>query len=190
MTYLVHPNALVETEKIGEGTKIWAFVHILSGASIGKNVNICDQCFIENDVVVGDDVTIKCGVYLWDGMRIENKVFIGPSATFANDQYPRSKNRNFVQESIYLMEGCSIGANATVLPGVTVGKYSMVGAGAVVTKDVPAFALVFGNPAILRGYICICGKKLKEENESYFCGCKRKYRKDPVTNSLVQENND
>lgn len=177
MSYYVHPNSLVESKKIGEGTKIWAFAHILPGASIGKNANICDHTFIENDVQVGDDVTIKSGVYLWDGIRIEDRVFIGPAAVFTNDVYPRSKNTSYEQKKILLKEGSSIGANATILPGVTVGKNSMVGAGSVVTKDVPNFALVYGNPARVHGYICSCMKKIKINIKTHRCDCGIVYKK-------------
>ena len=160
MDYKIHPTAIVDTKKIGEDTRIWAYVHILEGATIGANVNVCDYCFIENEVSIGDDVTIKCGVYLWDGITVENNVFIGPSVTFANDRFPRSKNTNYKQEKTLLKEGCSIGSNATILPGITVGKCAMIGAGSVVTKDVPDFALVYGNPAQEHGQVDKCGMKV------------------------------
>jgi acetyltransferase-like isoleucine patch superfamily enzyme/dTDP-4-dehydrorhamnose 3,5-epimerase-like enzyme len=148
----IHPNAIVESETIGAGTRIWAFVHILPGAVIGKDANICDHVFIENDVRVGDRVTVKCGVQIWDGVRIEDDVFIGPNATFTNDLYPRSKQypEKFLQTTI--RKGASIGANATILPGLTIGRNAMVGAGAVVTMDVPPNAIVVGNPARIKGY--------------------------------------
>lgn len=146
MNYSIHPNALVESGNIGENTKIWAFVHVLPGAIIGSDCNICDHVFIENDVVVGDRVTIKCGVQLWDGLRIENNVFIGPNATFTNDLFPRSK-QNFELLQTIVKDGASIGANATILPGITIGQGAMVAAGSVVTKDVPPNVLVVGNPA-------------------------------------------
>lgn len=145
--YFVHDLARVETQNVGAGTRIWAFSHILPGATIGKDVNICDHTFIENDVLVGDRVTIKCGVFLWDGIRVYNDVFIGPNATFTNDMFPRSKKypNKFLETHVYA--GASIGANATILPGITIGENAMVAAGAVVTKDVPPNALVMGNPA-------------------------------------------
>lgn len=149
----IHRNALVESKDIGEGTRIWAFVHILKGAQIGKNANICDHCFIESNVIIGDNVTIKSGVYVWDGITIEDSVFIGPAAVFTNDKYPRSKNKKYRQLKTLLKRGCSIGANATILPGLTIGRRAIVGAGAVVTKSVPDFAIVYGNPAIIHGTI-------------------------------------
>ena len=121
MKKLVHPQALCETRKVGARTRIWAFAHILPGARIGADCNICDHTFIENDVVVGDRVTVKCGVQLWDGVRIEDDVFIGPNATFSNDRFPRSRKRPKKFLATVVKEGASIGANATILPGVTIG---------------------------------------------------------------------
>ncbi|MCY1200373.1 dTDP-3-amino-3,6-dideoxy-alpha-D-galactopyranose 3-N-acetyltransferase [compost metagenome] len=147
----VHELAEVHSTSIGHGTRVWQYAVILAGARIGANCNICAHTLIENDVEIGDRVTLKSGVFLWDGMRVADDVFIGPNATFANDPMPRSKvyPERFLQ--IRLERGASIGANATVLPGVTIGEYAMVGAGAVVTRDVPARAVVVGNPArILR----------------------------------------
>ncbi len=153
MGYFKHSNALVETEHIGEGTRVWAFAHILPGAVIGKDCNICDQTFIENDVVLGDRVTIKCGVQLWNGITIEDDVFVGPNATFTNDPFPRSKQYMDKPARIVVKRGASIGANATLLPGITIGRNAMIGAGAVVTKDVPPNAVVVGNPARIKGYV-------------------------------------
>jgi UDP-2-acetamido-3-amino-2,3-dideoxy-glucuronate N-acetyltransferase len=152
-SHFSHEQALVEPgAQIGERTRIWAFAHVLSGAKIGADCNICDNVFIENDVQVGDRVTIKCGVQLWDGLRVADDVFIGPNATFTNDIFPRSKQypEKFLQTRIHA--GASIGANATILAGVTIGEKAMVGAGAVVTKDVPAYAVVVGNPARIIRY--------------------------------------
>jgi acetyltransferase-like isoleucine patch superfamily enzyme len=153
MDYFKHQLAVVETTRVGPRTRIWAFAHILPGASIGTDCNICDHTFIENDVVIGDRVTIKCGVQLWNGIRLENDVFVGPNATFTNDHFPRSGLRDKTIPQTTIREGASIGANATILPGLTVGERSMVGAGAVVTRDVPAFAIVKGNPARITGYV-------------------------------------
>jgi UDP-2-acetamido-3-amino-2,3-dideoxy-glucuronate N-acetyltransferase len=146
MKYFKHAQALVESERIGENTRVWAFAHVLPGAQIGADCNICDHVFIENDVIVGDRVTIKCGVQLWDGLRINDDVCIGPNATFSNDPFPRSK-RPFTLLVTTIKKGASIGANATILPGITIGENAMVGAGAVVVNDVPDNTLVVGNPA-------------------------------------------
>ncbi|WP_462362786.1 acyltransferase [Pyramidobacter porci] len=147
----VHPQALCESSNVGEGTRIWAFAHILPGARIGKNCNICDGVFVENDVVIGDNVTIKCGVQVWDGITVEDNVFIGPNATLTNDMYPKSRNADWKLLRTVLRTGCSIGANATILPGIEIGEGAMIGAGAVVTKSVPSFAVVVGNPARIVG---------------------------------------
>ena len=132
INYFVHPQGLCDSTDIGAGTRVWAFAHVLKGAHIGADCNICDHVFVENDVVVGDRVTVKCGVQLWDGLRVEDDVFIGPNATFTNDRFPRSKHypEKFAQTTIG--RGASVGANATILPGVTIGQYAMIGAGAVV----------------------------------------------------------
>lgn len=143
----VHPLADVSECNLGKGTKVWQFVVILKGAIIGDNCNICAQCLIEGDVVIGDNVTVKSGVQVWDGTRIGNNAFIGPNVTFTNDPFPRSKEYPEKFTGITVCDFASIGANATVLPGVTIGASAMVGAGAVVTKDVPPKAVVVGNPA-------------------------------------------
>jgi UDP-2-acetamido-3-amino-2,3-dideoxy-glucuronate N-acetyltransferase len=149
----VHDQAILESDSVGGGSRIWAFAHVLPGARIGRDANLCDHVFVENDVVIGDRVTVKSGVQLWDGLRVEDDVFIGPNATFTNDPAPRSKQQPTAFVQTLLRRGCSIGANATVLPGVTVGTGALVGAGAVVTRDVPPFALVVGNPARIHGYV-------------------------------------
>lgn len=153
MSFFKHENALVESNNIGDGTRIWAFAHILPGAVIGGGCNICDQTFIENDVVLGNRVTVKCGVQLWDGITIEDDVFIGPNATFTNDPFPRSKQYPEHFSRTIIQKNASIGANATILPGITIGQNAMIGAGAVVTKDVPPNAIVIGNPARIKGYV-------------------------------------
>lgn len=150
----VHERGLVEPgARIGAGTRVWAFAHVLGGAVIGRDCNLCDQTFVENDVVIGDRVTIKCGVQVWDGVRLEDDVFVGPNVTFTNDLFPRSKHHPEKFTQTLVREGASIGANATILAGVVIGQHAMVGAGAVVTKDVPPHAIVVGNPASIRGYV-------------------------------------
>ena len=143
----IHPNSDVQTKQIGEGTRVWQYVVILPGAVIGRDGNICSHCFIENNVVVGDRVTVKCGVQLWDGVTLEDDVFVGPNVTFTNDLQPRSRNAAAKLLPTLVKKGASIGANATILPGLTIGAGAMVGAGSVVTKDVPPRTLVVGNPA-------------------------------------------
>ena len=141
---MLHKLSDVQSNNIGEGTNVWQFCVVLPNAKIGKNCNICSHCFIENDVVIGDNVTIKNGVYLYDGITVEDDVFIGPNATFCNDRYPKSKNKNFKLERILIKKGASIGANATILPGVTIGENSIVAAGAIVVADVDKGKVYFG----------------------------------------------
>jgi len=152
LAVFVHPQALCESPHIGEGTRIWAFAHVLPGAVVGRECNLCDGVFVENHVRVGDRVTIKCGVQLWDGVSLEDDVFIGPNATFTNDPFPRSGNKATAFLRTTVERGASIGANATILPGVTIGRGAMVGAGAVVLRSVPPWAVVAGNPARIIGY--------------------------------------
>jgi acetyltransferase-like isoleucine patch superfamily enzyme/dTDP-4-dehydrorhamnose 3,5-epimerase-like enzyme len=144
---------LCESPTVGEGTRIWAFAHVLPGARIGVDCNLCDHVFVENDVVIGDRVTVKCGVQVWDGVRLEDDVFVGPNATFTNDPFPRSRQHPDAYTPTVVRRGASIGANATILPGITIGEHAMVGAGAVVTRSVPAHAIVRGNPARIVGYV-------------------------------------
>jgi len=151
--FFAHPQALIESPHIGAGTRVWAFAHVLPGATLGRECNVCDHVFVENDVVVGDRVTIKCGVQLSDGVTLEDDVFVGPNAIFTNDPFPRSRQRPGNYARTVVRAGASIGANATILPGLTLGRGCMVGAGAVVTRDVPANAIVAGNPARIIGYV-------------------------------------
>jgi len=141
---MIHPLSDVQSQNIGENTNIWQFCVVLPRAQIGNNCNICAHCFIENDVVIGDNVTLKCGVYIWDGMIIEDNVFIGPNATFCNDRHPISRNKNYKREPVIIKKGASIGANVTVLPGITIGENALIGAGALITKDVPDNVIIKG----------------------------------------------
>ncbi len=151
--YSVHQMGCCESTSVGKNTRIWAYTHVLPGAVIGAECNICDQVFIENDVKIGDRVTIKCGVQVWDGVELEDDVFVGPNATFTNDPFPRSKAHPGEFNKTTVQAGASIGANATILSGLTIGRKAMIGAGAVVTKSVPANAIVVGNPASIIGYV-------------------------------------
>jgi acetyltransferase-like isoleucine patch superfamily enzyme len=173
----IHPTALVASPRLGEGTRVWAFVNILAGATIGRDCNVCDRCFVENDVVVGDRVTIKTGVSLWDGVRLEDDVFVGPDVSFANDARPRSGVRSVSHPRTLVRRGASLGSGAVLLPGITVGTWAMVGAGSVVTRDVPDFALVYGNPARVRGYVCRCASTLAFDGPLARCSCGRAFRR-------------
>lgn len=155
----IHPLADVLSPHINPSTRIWQFVVILPSARIGADCNICSHVLIENDVIIGDRVTVKSGVQLWDGLRIEDDVFVGPNVTFTNDPFPRSKQypANFPVTSV--RSGASIGGGATVLPGITIGRHAMVGAGAVVTKSVPDGAVVVGNPARIVRFIEVDGHR-------------------------------
>lgn len=153
MSGFIHPNALCESEQIGKGTRIWAFAHILPGARIGEDCNLCDGVFVEGGVVVGNRTTVKCGVQLWDGVQLGDDVFVGPNATFTNDLFPRSRKYPDRFSETIVQDGASIGANATILAGVQIGSGAMVGAGAVITRDVPANAIAVGNPARIIGYV-------------------------------------
>lgn len=144
---MIHPLADVKSSKIGKNTNIWQFCVVFPEAKIGDNTNICAFVLVENEVIIGNNVTIKSGVQIWDGITIEDNVFIGPNVTFTNDRYPRSKNPDWKQEFVVIKQGATIGANSTVLPGITIGENAMVGAGSVVTKNIPAGELWVGNPA-------------------------------------------
>jgi acetyltransferase-like isoleucine patch superfamily enzyme len=148
----IHKTAEVQSKKIGKKTKVWQYTIILEGAQIGENCNINAHSFIENDVTVGNNVTVKCGVYIWDGITIEDDVFIGPNVTFTNDKYPRSKVYPEQFTKTIIKRGASIGANATILCGITIGENSIIGAGSVVAKDVPPNTVWYGNPAEQQGF--------------------------------------
>jgi acetyltransferase-like isoleucine patch superfamily enzyme len=175
--YFAHPKALIdEGVSIGHGTRVWAFAHIVAGATLGSDCNICDHTFIEGAVRIGNRVTIKCGVFLWDGMTVEDGVFVGPGAIFTNDNRPRSRRhlKNYLQT--VLKEGSTLGAGSITLPGITIGRWAMVGAGSIVTRDVPDYALVVGNPARFRAWICRCGEKLVPASGRLLsCSCGRAY---------------
>jgi UDP-2-acetamido-3-amino-2,3-dideoxy-glucuronate N-acetyltransferase len=159
---MIHKLADVQSSNIGENTNIWQFCVVLKDAKIGNNCNINAGVLIENDVIIGDNVTVKSGVQIWDGITIEDNVFIGPNATFTNDFLPRSKQypKEFLKTVI--KNGASIGANSTIVGGITIGEHAMIGAGSVVTKDVNTQELWYGNPAKHRGYVCKCGQKCSE----------------------------
>lgn len=158
--HFVHEKAVCETAHVGSRTRIWAFAHILPGARIGADCNVCDGVFVENDVQVGDRVTIKSGVQLWDGVRLGDDVFVGPNVTFANDKFPRSRAYQGRIPETVVEQGASLGANCTILPGVRIGRQAMIGAGSVVTADVPPFAIVMGNPSRITGYVDSAGRAM------------------------------
>jgi len=158
--YFVHPNALVESNNIGAKTRIWAFAHVLKNVKIGEDCNLCDYVFVESGVTIGNRVTIKNGISVWEGLTIEDDVFLGPNCVFTNDMFPRSKAHHAEFLKTLLKKGCSVGANATILCGITLGSYCMIGAGAVVTKDVPDFACMAGNPAKRMYWISKTGERL------------------------------
>jgi len=164
-----HPLALVETEALGPGTRVWAWAHVMSGARVGADCNIGEHCFVESGVVLGDRVTVKNGVAVWNGVVAEDDVFLGPNAVLTNDLRPRSKIYRGPVQSTLLKRGASVGANATLLCGITVGTHAMIGAGAVVTRNVPPHALVVGNPGRVVGRVCDCGARLKGRGTSVRC---------------------
>ena len=179
----IHPQALVESDEIGDGTCVWAFAHVMRGAKIGMNVNIGDHAFIESGAVVGNNVTVKNQVCIWDGITVEDDVFIGPRVTFTNDRYPRSPRMEAVKSrytsrenwlsTTHVRTGCAIGAAATICPGIELGPYSVIGAGAVVTRDVAPFAMMLGTPARQMGDVCTCGKPVEgtfDESTCSDCG--------------------
>ena len=166
----IHPTALVESDQIGHDTRIWAYAHVLAGARIGERCNVGDHAFVESAAVIGDNVTVKNNVCVWDGVTLEADVFVGPNVAFTNDRYPRSARMREASErytspsqwrlDTVVERGASIGANATILPGIRIGRYSLIAAGAAVTSDVEPFALMVGAPAHQVGDVCRCGRKL------------------------------
>jgi len=175
MSFFKHERALVHPEaQIGEGSRVWANANILAGAVIGEHCNICDSCYVERGAVIGDHVTLKNGVAVFDGVSLEDDVFVGAGAAFINDRNPRSHRKDaWVLEKTYVRKGATIGANATVMCGVTIGTYAIVGAGCVVIKSVPDYTIVVGNPARWAGYACCCGRTLSDKLE---CTCGASYQ--------------
>ena len=160
--YFAHPHALVESEDIGRGTRIWAFAHVLPGVRIGADCNICDHAFIETGAVLGNNVTVKNGVAIWHGITVEDNVFLGPNCVLTNDRNPRAyiKKSGGALETTLIRANATVGANATILCGVTIGQYAFIGAGAVVLRPVPDFGLILGNPARQAGWMCRCARRL------------------------------
>lgn len=180
-----HSTAIVDTDQIGAGTRIWAFTHIMQNVVVGANCNIGEQCFIESGAVVGDNVTIKNQTMIWEGVTINDGVFVGPNVTFTNDLFPRSArlpqaaaryaDHRWLSKTC-VNRGASIGAAAVILPNITIGEFAMVGAGAVVTKDVVPHALMIGNPARRIGWVCECGQLLRSTDERAVCSqCNREF---------------
>jgi acetyltransferase-like isoleucine patch superfamily enzyme len=174
-TVRVHPQSLVETDDIGPRTRIWAFAHVMKGAVVGADCNICDHAFIEGGARLGDRVTVKNAVLVWDKVTVEDDVFLGPNMVFTNDLNPRVAFKKPPEKMVptLVRSGVSIGANATIVCGITIGEQAFIGAGAVVIRDVPAHAMIVGNPAKQIGWMCACGEKLPA---SLHCQCGRAYR--------------
>jgi acetyltransferase-like isoleucine patch superfamily enzyme len=186
MNHFAHPQAIVQSRAIGTGTRVWAFAHVCDGAVVGANCNLGDHCFLEGGCQVGDNVTVKNGVMIWEGITVADDVFIGPGVVFTNDRYPRSPRMELVHARYatkgwlaptQVGRGVAIGANATIGAGLNIGEFAMIGAGAVVTKDVPAYTLVYGNPARTQGHVCACGQPLKFVRRRAQCAtCRSAYR--------------
>jgi acetyltransferase-like isoleucine patch superfamily enzyme len=173
--FFKHARAVVDSGDIGRGTRIWANVHVMKDVHIGERCNIGEGCFIESGVRIGSDVVVKNNVAIWDGVTIEDRAFIGPNAVFTNELEPRSTFPKEIALTV-VKKGASVGANATIVANRIIGEYAMVGAGAVVTHNVPPHRLVYGNPARIQGWVCTCGRKLKFSNGSADCVCERKFK--------------
>ncbi len=193
----VHPSAILETPSIGAGTRIWAFSHVMCDASIGSNCNLGEHCFVESGAVIGDNVTIKNGNMIWEGVTLQDGVFVGPNVFFTNDLYPRSPrlpeagkryaDHRWLARTV-VKHGASLGAGAVILAGLTLGEFSTVGAGTIVTHDVPPYALVVGNPGRIRGWVCQCGQPLHFQGDLACCQeCERSYIKRGAAVALVAE---
>jgi len=178
--YFKHPLALVESDEVGEGTRVWAWTHIMKGARVGRDCNIGEHCFLESGCSIGDRVIVKNGICIWELVTVEDDVFLGPNMIFTNDPNPRSGFPRPLVPTL-VRKGASIGAGAIILCGHTLGRYCSVGAGAVVTKDVPDYALVYGNPARQHGWVCRCGLKLDFSDGKARCSCGREYALDGTT---------
>lgn len=191
----VHPHAINDCEDVGKNTRIWAFAHVMSGASVGCDCNIGGQCFLEDGCLVGRGVTIKNGVSVWRGVTLEDSVFVGPNVVFTNDRLPRSPrspdiggrydNEDWLETTV-IAEGATLGANATILCGLTIGRFAFVAAGAVVTADVPDHALVVGSPARFKAHVCRCGQILAGLEKVQCAACGRCYQ---ITNGVVKDDN-
>lgn len=196
-TVFIHSSAICESHAVGDGTRLWAFSHVLNGAVVGRDCNIGDHVYIEGGARIGDRVVIKNQVMIWDGVTIEDDVFLGPGMIFTNDRYPRSRrmadvSRRYGRREGWLSRtvvrhGASIGAGAVILPGLTIGRYASIGAGAVVTRDVSDHRLAVGNPARIADWVCVCGVPLRGREEcrechrqspeaQHSCACKESYR--------------
>lgn len=169
----IHKDAFVETKNIGEGTRIWRHVHVLPGAVIGRNCNIGEGCYIEGHVRIGNGVTIKNNISVWDNITIDDDVFIGPAAVFTNDLRPRACNKKTYKDldAILIKKGATIGANATIVCGITIHEYAFIGAGAVVTRDILPYHMVYGNPALFKGLVCRCSEPLPPRKSKFCCTC-------------------
>ena len=184
MAYFVHPKAIVETENVGEGTRIWAFSHLMAGAKVGKNCNVGDGTFVEDGAIVGNNVTIKNGNMIWEGITLEDGVFVGPQVNFTNDKHPRSprlpearyryEGNGWLSKTV-VKHGAAIGAGSVIVPGITIGEFAVIGAGAVVTRDVGPYSVVIGNPARQVGWACRCGLPLSFSAKKSLCECGKHY---------------
>lgn len=174
--FFVHPKGMCDAKTVGEGTRIWAFAHVMAGASIGNHCNVGEQCFVEDGATVGNGCTIKNGVSVWRGVTLGDEVFVGPAAVFTNDYTPRAFVKKGPEALLptVVERGATIGANATIVCGIRIGEYAFVAAGAVVTRDVPPYALVMGNPARVVGTVCRCGKKQSGDTVCPSCGERRR----------------